>query len=163
MLNDRKRLVEVHLDSCFHHFWAIISPSARFCSLHHSFDHDILWNIIVQNLVNRLNIIFKIFTLFNCPWITINQVVFRWRGKHPIQQHLHSHLKWHKLSLIHYCLDLLSLFASTVDNCSHEISSWNMCISKFLHHSFTLCAFSCSWPTNDECDFAITELFFNVF
>ena len=76
-VNDWEGLVKVVLNSGFHGFWIVITASTGFSSLGHPLSHEILWKIVIEDLVSLNDVLFEVDGLIDGSWEAINQVALR--------------------------------------------------------------------------------------
>ena len=120
VVDDGERLVEVVLDSLHNGLGIVIRSAAGLSSLEASLSHDLLWDVVVEDLEDFAHMLLEVSSLVNGSGESIDQVVLnlrvkrllatylRWGCDQGIDQNLTGELEWHEVSLCDYSLDLLS-------------------------------------------------------
>ena len=67
-------LVEIGLNSHFNGFGVVVFSSGGLSSLHASLNHELLWNIIEEDLICLHHILLEILGLVDGSWEPINQI-----------------------------------------------------------------------------------------
>ena len=72
VLNDWVRLVKVVLHSLLNGLSIVIGPATCLCSLHAPLKHDLLWHLIVENLLGLHYILLKVLSLIDSSWESVD-------------------------------------------------------------------------------------------
>jgi len=110
IFNNCNWLINKLLNSLFDSLSIVIWSATSFFSFHASFNHQLLGNIVIENLLGLNDILFKICSLVDCPWESVNKIIFWWRGEHALLEERDGRIEWNKLSFSNDLLNLLSLF-----------------------------------------------------
>ena len=79
VVDNWKRLVEIVLNSCLNGLSIVIGSTASLCSLHASLEHDLLRDVVEEDLGCLNYGLLKVNCLFKGSWESIHQIVLKFQ------------------------------------------------------------------------------------